>query len=263
MKTHYKENKLALHCAVGAWLVLVMLLWLLPVSFCSYLANDLDTGFWYFISESGGVYGTAALAVVLCLTAAFQQERRRHQARAFGMGFGFLLILLGGVAALNEYGVKPLVQQPRPSHMFLLGEAPSPHLAEFYLQPEPERQAYLNSYLQVHGGKYANVSPLVLAHWVAESGYSFPSGHSQNAFLLATMLAFGLCLQLPPRKRAWCLLPLAWALLVCLSRVALGVHTELDVSLGAVFGLVLAYLLSLSGLLHRIFALTQPETDSK
>ncbi|WP_276499416.1 phosphatase PAP2 family protein [Pontibacter litorisediminis] len=261
MKTHYKENKLALRCALGTWCLLALSLWGLPVAFCGYLESDLDTGFWYAVSESGGVYGTAVLAVVLCLAAAWQQERRRHRVRAFGAGFGFLLVLLGGTAALNEYGVKPLLHQPRPSHMFLLGEGQSPYLAEFYRKTVPERQVYLQGHIQANADKFAVVSPLVLAHWVAESGYSFPSGHSQNAFLLATMLAFWLCGQLPPGRRAWCLLPLGWALLVCLSRVALGVHSELDVSLGAAFGLVLAYLLSLTGLLHRVLTLTKPETD--
>ncbi|TPE42468.1 phosphatase PAP2 family protein [Pontibacter mangrovi] len=261
MRTHYKENKLALRCALGTWLMLVLCLWGLPVAFSGYLESDLDTVFWYAVSESGGVYGTAALAVTLCLAAAWQQARSRHRARAFAVGFGFLLLLLGSTAALNEYGVKPLLHQARPSHVFLLGEAQSPLLAEFYRKPVPERQAYLEHYLQENAGQYAGISPLVLAHWVAESGYSFPSGHSQNAFLLATMLAFWLCGQLPARRRGWCLLPLGWALLVCLSRVALGVHSELDVSLGAAAGLVLAYLLSLTGLLPRVFALTKPETN--
>jgi membrane-associated phospholipid phosphatase len=258
LKNHYFKNKTALHLAVGAWGVLILLVWLLPVSFCGYLNDDLDTGFWYFLSESGGVYGTTVLAIVLCGAAASQQVGARQQVRAFAAGFGFLLLTLGGIAILNEYGIKPLMQLPRPSHQFLLGEGQADVLPQFYLKSVPERQAYLESHIQVNAEKYAAISPLVLSHWVAESGSSFPSGHSQNAFLLATMLVFWLCLQLPARKQGWCLLPMGWATLVCLSRVALGVHSELDVSLGAGFGLLLAYLLSLTGLLHRIFRITQP-----
>lgn len=245
---------------LGAWVILLLLVWLLPVSFCGYLSDDPDTALWYFLSESGGVYGTALLALILCGAAASQHKGIVQKVRIFTAGFGFLLLTLGGVALLNEFVVKPMVSLPRPSHVFLLGGEQADLLSQFYLKSVPERQTYLADYVQANAQKFTAVSPLVLAHWVAECGYSFPSGHSQNAFLLAAMLTFWLCLQLPSRQRRWCLLPLAWAMLVCLSRVALGVHSELDVSMGAGLGLLLAYLLSLSGALYRIFKVTQSET---
>ena len=68
-------------------------------------------------------------------------------------------------------------------------------------------------------------------------GYSFPSGHSQSAAAV-----FG-CLALWYKKRAvW----IACALLIALvlfSRMYLGVHTPLDVSVGCLMSLVLAVLL--------------------
>jgi len=57
---------------------------------------------------------------------------------------------------------------------------------------------------------------------------SFPSGHAQTAFGAATYLAL-----LFPRRGWPCLLP---ALLVGLSRIALGVHYPGDVLAGAVVG---------------------------
>ncbi|MEJ8801749.1 phosphatase PAP2 family protein [Pontibacter sp. H249] len=257
MKNHYRKNKTAIRFALTAWLLLMLLVWLLPVAFCGYLNDDADTSFWYFLSESGGVYGTTILALILCSVAAFQQNSAWHKIRAFVAGFGFLLITLGGIAALNEYVIKPITQVPRPSHLYLLTEANQ--LPQFYGQSITERQIYLQNYIQLNPEKYAYISPLVLAHWVQECGYSFPSGHSQNAFLLGTMLAIWLGLQLPRRKQVWLILPLGWAMLVCMSRVALGVHSELDVSLGAGFGLLMAYLLSLTGIMHRVFKITQPE----
>ncbi|MFC6998954.1 phosphatase PAP2 family protein [Rufibacter roseus] len=262
MKAHFYQNRFALLLSGLGWLLMVVLVWSLPVSFCGYLQNDSDTTFWYLLSESGGVYGTTGIAVLLCLLAAKPQQELKLKVKSFAAAFGFLVVTLGGIALLNEYGIKPLTHVPRPSHQFLLGKAElqASLIHEFYRKDVPARQDYLRNYLQQNPEKWADVSPQVLAHWVNEAGYSFPSGHSQNAFMLGSMLTMWLGLQLPRKRRPWLLLPLAWAVLVCLSRVALGVHSELDVSLGAGLGLVLAYLLSLSGVLQKVFKVaTHPE----
>lgn len=61
--------------------------------------------------------------------------------------------------------------------------------------------------------------------------HSFPSGHAARACLLAVISA-----ALAP---AWFGLPLIfWAPLVCLSRVALGVHYLSDVIVGMIIGLI-------------------------
>lgn len=241
--------------AGGSWLVLVLLVWCLPVAFCAYLKEDTDTAFWYFISQSGGLYGTTMLGILLCAVVATLQKGVRQKAKSFSIAFLFLLFTLGGVAVLNEFVVKPLAQVPRPSHTYLLsrtGDDPT-LLKKFYGQEVAARQAFLIQYLKQHPEKTAKISPVVLAHWVDEAGYSFPSGHSQNAFLLGSMLAMGLGYQMPRKKRFWLAVPLAWAVLVCMSRVALGVHSELDVSLGAGVGFLFAYLFSLTGILKRVF----------
>jgi hypothetical protein len=65
---------------------------------------------------------------------------------------------------------------------------------------------------------------------VEESGWSFPSGHAQLAAALAVWLSLG-----ARRPRA----ALGWgglALLIAASRVALGVHTLVDVAVGAALG---------------------------
>ncbi len=64
--------------------------------------------------------------------------------------------------------------------------------------------------------------------------YSFPSGHTVTAFLVAGVVAY-----VSPR---WRIPALALAALVGLSRVAVGVHWPLDVVAGAIFGLVAAWL---------------------
>jgi undecaprenyl-diphosphatase len=61
--------------------------------------------------------------------------------------------------------------------------------------------------------------------------HSFPSGHAARAFMLAVLALF-FC---PP---AWAALMVAWAVLVSLARVAMGAHYLLDVTAGAVLGVV-------------------------
>ena len=66
----------------------------------------------------------------------------------------------------------------------------------------------------------------------AATGYSFPSGHTQNAFS-----SFG-CLGMWAKK-GWRVLCFAIVVLIGFSRMYLGVHTPLDVGVAFILGLVL------------------------
>ena len=68
-------------------------------------------------------------------------------------------------------------------------------------------------------------------------GYSFPSGHSQNA-----VSTFG-GIALWTKRRAVRVIGIVLAVLVCFSRMYLGVHTPLDVGVGAACALVLIFVL--------------------
>lgn len=65
------------------------------------------------------------------------------------------------------------------------------------------------------------------------TGYSFPSGHTQNAFS-----SFG-CLGMWVKGRGWKALCFAVVVLIGFSRMYLGVHTPLDVGVAFVLGLLL------------------------
>jgi undecaprenyl-diphosphatase len=62
--------------------------------------------------------------------------------------------------------------------------------------------------------------------------FSFPSGHTSGAFLVATQLSYFFPVLVP--------LFLAWAVLVGVSRVILGVHFPTDTFIGALMGSVIA-----------------------
>jgi phosphatidylglycerophosphatase B len=83
---------------------------------------------------------------------------------------------------------------------------------------------------------------LIRAHWIASSGYSFPSGHSISAMFFATFfLAMGLSWLSMPRLLLFYLL-LPWAVGVCYSRTILQVHTPMDITVGGLEGLLLGVL---------------------
>lgn len=69
---------------------------------------------------------------------------------------------------------------------------------------------------------------LVHAPFERHEAGSFPSGHSQTAFSVATFMALAF-----RRRMAWWF---AWAALVAVSRVYLGVHFPIDVAAGAITG---------------------------
>lgn len=67
---------------------------------------------------------------------------------------------------------------------------------------------------------------------VPSDRFSFPSGHTSAAFLVATLLA--------SRYPALAPVLLAWAALIGMARVVLGVHFPTDTLIGALLGSVLA-----------------------
>ncbi|WP_177563659.1 phosphatase PAP2 family protein [Phascolarctobacterium sp.] len=87
---------------------------------------------------------------------------------------------------------------------------------------------------------------------IAESGYSFPSGHAMGAICFYGILAYFAGLGLKNRTMRWLLMAAAGAyiLLIGLSRVYLGVHYPTDILAGYTAG---ATWLFFCITLHRIF----------
>src|SRR5437868_71193 len=72
-------------------------------------------------------------------------------------------------------------------------------------------------------------------------GFSFPSGHTADAFVMATSVSLLLT------KKKWWLFPLwIWALMIAYSRILLGVHYLSDVLASMVIGVFIAFLMHLA-----------------
>ncbi len=144
---------------------------------------------------------------------------------------------------MNEYVTKPSLRLSRPSHNFIIKKANIPNqLDSIYRLTVVQRQAYFENLLKINEVSFQEIDPRVLAHWIDEAGYSFPSGHSFNAFLLASIMAFSLYHVQNKFIRRLYFVPYFWAAAVAISRVAIGAHSPLDVSAGAALGILVSHL---------------------
>ena len=232
-----------------SWLLL-LLSFLIPVSNATAPPYfDLPQGrmdLVYWISESGK-YG-APVVVLLALTVLVSRfeidsSRRRKETLIVVLT---AIILAGGGAMANEYFIKEELQVPRPNIVWLAGENGNGPLGmtteEFYSASNEEgRRASLAKVLQRDSTSIPLTSS-IKAHWIRETGFSFPSGHSFSAMFIATFLLM-LGATYVTTKRYWLLYSLLpWALAVCYSRPVLGVHTPTDVLIGGLQGIVIGLL---------------------
>ncbi len=152
------------------------------------------------------------------------------------------LLLIGVGAWLNEHVLKPELARPRPDVVYLASAASGPVLADgaaaFYaLGDKSVRGGYLRQRLeqvQIPGDSRLR------DHWIAETGFSFPSGHAFAAAALCGWFSlWAFCV-----GRANGVLPLLWIWMlgVAYSRVQLGVHWPQDVFAGALEGMILIVL---------------------
>lgn len=77
---------------------------------------------------------------------------------------------------------------------------------------------------------------ITLVKDIHPGGYSWPSCHAANTFALATVLSLVL------RTRKTAVFMFAWAIMVSISRLYLGVHYPTDILSGAAFGIAFGYL---------------------
>lgn len=217
----------------------------------------------YWITQSGGWIGSFIIVAIISVAYAFIPLHPRAKIVMFIRTLLTLIIILGAFAKLNETLIKSRFAVSRPSHKFILKTAKSnASLDSVYQLVVPERRVFFQKVIDADTVNFNRIDKLVISHWVDEVGYSMPSGHTFNAFLLASMLAFSL-FELNKRRIAWWLfLPMIWAAAVGLSRVILGVHTPLDVTIGAALGLLVSHLLLAIPAMNRLLVPTQPRKVS-
>ena len=180
-----------------------------------------------------------ALVVVTGLTLRPESDSRLRGRETVTLALT-LTIALAGNGLLNEHVVKPIFGVPRPNIVNLAESGvlgPNiPDAETFYAAGDKQdRRDVLEERLTEETTPY--LSPAVRAHWIYETGYSFPSGHSTASVTFAILMA-GLGLQwLFGWRRVFVVyvIPI-WAVAVLSSRVLLQVHRPLDVIAGTLVG---------------------------
>lgn len=251
-RNHLQPHDRAVHPLSPSPRVLrATLTWILPAWASLLLAyalpriplDDAAAGVALLLSNTADVRGILLLSLgfgVLLL------HRSHLPARRFGRELGvhalLLVLFLGGGALFNERVTKPWLDSPRPNIVFLAEDGALGMSAEtFYADlDKAERSAHLDAVLTDPGFDAIALRPDVAEHWVHQTGYSLPSGHSFSAFFFATYaLAMGIAFLSGRRRWPFYALPV-WAALACASRVLLFVHRPEDVLLGALEGWLLA-----------------------
>lgn len=195
----------------------------------------------YWVAESGGKFGIPAIGAIVIAVLVSRPGGQPWPRMREAMVIVLALVAVLGVGALvNEHLVKPTFAVPRPNVRELARTPPNaPVLGmsaeEFYAMPtKDERSAHLAKVL----ADDVKLDQRIRAHWIAESGFSFPSGHSFAAVGCMTFfVALGMSW-----VRGWrlgvCLALVPWAVAVCYSRPILRVHSPDDVCVGGVEGMV-------------------------
>ena len=193
-----------------------------------------------FSDSAKGAMPYIVIAYIVLIVSRDGVDRRQRLREAAAMTLAMVLFL-GAGAWFNERLVKPAFASPRPDIVELSNRGVLPiSPTRFYeIGSKGERRQYLANVFSESQGAALRLSPQVRQHWLEETGYSFPSGHSSASMLVAT---FFLCVggATLRGRRALALVPLLpWALFVCVSRPVLRVHRPLDITLGAVQGTII------------------------
>lgn len=197
----------------------------------------------YLLSQSGGKFGAPMIALLmLTLLINHGHYPSRQKPKVAGIVLLIATICAGGGASLNEHGLKAQLKIPRPNITWLAGDNGSGPLGmtanDFYQTGDKQARSATLLTVLTHVPAPVLLSAPIEAHWVEETGYSLPSGHSYAAMFFATFFLL-LASTYIRTKSIWlfyALLP--WALAVCYSRPILRVHTPADIAIGAIQGLV-------------------------
>ncbi len=231
---------------------------IVPLSFSGINPGFLCS-FWLLMSDSGGSIGVPLITLFFCGLIGYYQKSWRKRMITITVMVVFFGVFLGGCAKINERVIKEYIHAPRP-YTELLKNAYEFETEKFYeLEGKEERSTYLNIFLQKIGKEKVKVrmeavDPAILEHWIEETGFSFPSGHSVNAFMMATFLGYIILYIYGDgyKRRFLFILPFVWALLVSLSRVAVGAHSPTDITVGAFMGTLFACLVIITGFMDKI-----------
>lgn len=221
------------------WIVLTAIVTLVSIPFTACTPDNVWCSIAYGFTSSGGPTGFFVMLVITSVCYATSAATWREKAFKFLRSLIMLVAVFGILAFVNERYTKPVLKLQRPSHVFMLDKTGlAQKIDSLYQLDKKTRGQFFDQLIKDNPAVFRDIDTDILAHWVEEAGFSFPSGHTFNAFLFAMILSYAILFNRSyPALRKLYFLPFVWALLVGISRVAMGAHTALDVSAGAALGI--------------------------
>lgn len=220
------------------------MVWFMPVAFTACSPGSWWCSAAYGFTSSGGPLGFLLLLLITGICYASTASGLKDKVAVFLKSVLSLALFFGILAFVNEHYTKHILKAQRPSHVYMLNQTGlGKTIDSLYRLDKAERQQFFAGLLKNNPLKFEQIDPAIQQHWIAEAGYSFPSGHTFNAFLFAMILAYAIYFNRSrPSWRNLFVLPFVWAVAVGVSRVAMGVHTAFDVSTGAALGILTGWL---------------------
>lgn len=212
-----------------------------PIEFSQYRKTDIFAPAWYLITMSGGIYGGITLFLILSVYLIIYFKK--HSASLKNVLIFLCIVFTIDFVAISatQLYAKNIFHNPRPTQLYFEEKGLIENKGkDFFPMTLKERRIYLQKRLDSLGESLADIYPPILDSWIYDSEYSFPSGHSQSAFFFGVILSFVINKTVKDSrlKFFYMLLPLVWAIFVSVSRVVIGIHYPVDVSAGALIGVI-------------------------
>lgn len=233
--------KSVIYVSVFIYAALVAIVWFLPLPFSANAPQSAWTNIAYALTTSASPYASLVIFISMSVYYTFARDTHLEKIKKFIASLFSLVIVFGIAAWLNENYIKPLYKFPRPSHQYILyASKTSTSLDSVYELDKDQRKLFFQKKITDNPNQFKQIDAKIRSHWIDEAGLSFPSGHSFNAFLVAMIFGYAIYNNNPGSSwKNLFLIPFIWALMVAVSRVAIGAHTALDVSGGAAMGILL------------------------
>ena len=211
----------------------------LPFTACSPGSSWCSIAFGF--TSSGGPLGFFVVLIITGICYASSAETFKDKVLIFFKSVISLALFFGVLAFINERYTKPILKSQRPSHVYMLNQTGLSNVIDsLYQLDKTAREEFFGALVKAHASEFKQIDPDIQKHWVKEAGFSFPSGHTFNAFLFAMILSYAILFNRSyPKLRKLFFIPFVWALLVGVSRVAMGAHTAFDVCAGATLGILI------------------------
>lgn len=251
IKTIIRHNSFVYVSSILSFIILLIIIFLFPVEFSSYRTTDTLAPIWFFITSTGGEAGAIFIIVLILIYLAIHfkiTSKRQKDVFAF---IAIVVLFQMTITGLSLFVLKDYFRNPRPSQLYFMERRIAENEIDFLNMPAEKKRLYLQERFDSGEVSPGEVYTPIFKHWIRESGYSFPSGHAQTAFFLGTILCFVFFkLHL---KKFYALIPFVWAILLCLSRVIIGIHFPADVMGGAFIGMIAAFFVIALKPVNRIF----------